>query len=31
MVCKKEGENIEYLDVELTHDEVVSISDMILE
>lgn len=28
---KKEGENIEYLDVELTHDEVVSISDMILE
>ena len=28
---KKEGENIEYLDVELTHDEVVAISDMILE
>ena len=28
---KKEGENIEYLDVELTHDEVVSISEMILE
>ena len=28
---KKEGENIEYLDVELTHNEVVSISDMILE
>ena len=28
---KKEGENIEYLDVELTHDEVVVISDMILE
>ena len=27
---KKEGENIEYLYVELTHDEVVSISDMIL-
>ena len=28
---KKEGENIEYLDVELTHDEVIAISDMILE
>ena len=28
---KKEGENIEYLDVELTHDEVSAISDMILE
>ena len=31
MVSKKEGENIEYLDVELTHDEVIAISDMILE
>jgi hypothetical protein len=28
---KQEGENIEYLDVELKHDEVVSISEMILE
>ena len=28
---KKEGENIEYLDVELKHEEVVSISEMILE
>lgn len=28
---KQEGENIEYLDVELKHEEVVSISEMILE
>ena len=28
---KKEGENIEYLDVELKHEEAISISDMILE
>jgi len=28
---KKEGENIDYLDVELEHSEVVKISDMILE
>lgn len=28
---KKEGENIEYLDVELKHEEVISISEMILE
>jgi hypothetical protein len=28
---KKEGENIDYLDVELNHDEVVEISEMILE
>ena len=28
---KQEGENIEYLDVELKHDEVISISEMILE
>ena len=28
---KKEGENIDYLTVELAHDEVVTISDMILE
>ena len=27
----KEGENIDYLTVELAHDEVVTISDMILE
>ena len=28
---KQEGENIEYLDVELKHEEVISISEMILE
>ena len=28
---KEEGENIDYLDIELKHDEVVSISEMILE
>ena len=28
---KKEGENIEYLDVELKHEEAISISEMILE
>lgn len=28
---KKEGENIDYLDVELNHDEVIEISEMILE
>jgi hypothetical protein len=28
---KKEGENIDYLDVELNHEEVVEISEMILE
>jgi hypothetical protein len=28
---KKKGENIDYLDVELNHDEVVEISEMILE
>jgi hypothetical protein len=28
---KQEGENIDYLDVELKHDEVVSISEKVLE
>jgi signal transduction histidine kinase len=28
---KQEGENIEYLDVELKHEEAISISEMILE
>ena len=28
---KQEGENIDYLDVELKHEEVVTISEMILE
>ena len=28
---KRKGENIDYLDIELKHDEVVSISEMILE
>jgi hypothetical protein len=30
-LLKQEGENIDYLDVELKHEEVISISEMILE